>query len=233
MYITLDKLDNRPPCCEPAPTSPSTPPLLLSNRDHCDIMADPMSHASLGKRKREATTDGYSRFGDYDKPLTSTQTSPSSKASRWYHAVSHVCPETNNNGRLYFEAAKPLPAYNVRPTKHLRRSPPTKITANLRKIPSHLMDTDVPTIHDIQKPPPRISESDLSACHICHSAPKRKSDLENYLQCQVCSERACYICARECYGECKKQVCSKCCVQVGEDWDTYCLSCYERDIRAG
>jgi hypothetical protein len=199
-------------------------------------MVDQAAQANLGKRKRtQDHADGFPINNNHEGPLHSSHLSPSSKACRRSQSFSRPSPESNNSRTF-----KPLPPSTTnstsgRPTKQPKRTSPNKTPSALRKHPSHLMDTDLPRADDPTpaSPPPPIAESDLRACHICHSAPKRKTDLENYLQCQVCTERACYICARECYGGCKKQVCSKCCVQVGEDWDTYCLSCYQRNIRVG
>jgi hypothetical protein len=94
------------------------------------------------------------------------------------------------------------------------------------------MDYDSPPKPANSAPPHPVTQSDLRACHVCHSAPKRKRDLENYLECQSCTERACYICARECSGGCQKQLCSKCCVEVGQEGDTYCLGCYQRTVNS-
>ncbi|KAF2750678.1 hypothetical protein M011DRAFT_180014 [Sporormia fimetaria CBS 119925] len=73
---------------------------------------------------------------------------------------------------------------------------------------------------------------DLRACHICHNAPKFKTDLQNYLTCQSCDERACFICARECSAGCLAELCSRCCVEVGQEGDTHCLKCYQRDVNS-
>lgn len=185
------------------------------------IMVDAAAQASLGKRKRtQDLADGLTT-NNHDGSAHSLPLSPSSRACRTHIPI----------------AASIINPTCGRPTKQFKRTCSTnKPPTPLRKLPSHLMDTDYdcPRTNTVTPAPsPPISASDLRACHICHSAPKRKSDLENYLECQVCAERACYICARECYGGCKKQVCSKCCVQVGENWDTYCLECYQRNIGEG
>jgi hypothetical protein len=107
-----------------------------------------------------------------------------------------------------------------------------KIT--LVKSTSHLMDTDSDTMStypplDVQHPP---AVSDLRSCHACQSAPKRKKDLENYMDCRRCDERTCYICARQCLGGCGKKICKKCIVEVGQEGDSWCLDCYSRQINS-
>lgn len=118
------------------------------------------------------------------------------------------------------------------PYKSQLRSRPikqTRLSPKLQKLPSHLMEHEIglpesklaaPGLH-LQ----RTAEIDLRPCHICHSAPKRRRELENYLQCQACDKRACYICARQCSGKCGKQLCSKCCAEVGEEGATFCFGC--------
>lgn len=79
--------------------------------------------------------------------------------------------------------------------------------------------------------------SDLRPCHICHKAPTRKRDLEAYIQCTSCGERACYVCTRVCVGaRCrsvwdedgkrKALLCSLCCVEVGREGDVLCRGCF-------
>ncbi|KAK2806987.1 hypothetical protein FQN51_005790 [Onygenales sp. PD_10] len=38
----------------------------------------------------------------------------------------------------------------------------------------------------------------LSPCHICHRRPTTRSILDAYADCNLCGERTCYICLREC-----------------------------------
>lgn len=40
----------------------------------------------------------------------------------------------------------------------------------------------------------------LSPCHICHRRPTTRSVLDAYADCELCAERTCYICLRECNG---------------------------------
>lgn len=38
----------------------------------------------------------------------------------------------------------------------------------------------------------------LRPCHICHRRPTTREVLDAYASCELCGERACYICLREC-----------------------------------
>ncbi|KAK2811998.1 hypothetical protein FQN50_001706 [Emmonsiellopsis sp. PD_5] len=42
------------------------------------------------------------------------------------------------------------------------------------------------------------SRPPLSPCHICHRRPTTRSILDAYADCNLCGERTCYICLREC-----------------------------------
>jgi hypothetical protein len=44
------------------------------------------------------------------------------------------------------------------------------------------------------------TKTDLSACHICHRKPKVISDLDSYADCELCGQRTCFICMRQCLG---------------------------------
>jgi hypothetical protein len=108
--------------------------------------------------------------------------------------------------------------------------------ATLVKTPSHLMDIDLDL--DLPSPCQRTDVqphtqpvSDLRSCHVCNKAPKRRKELENYLDCRRCEGRTCFICARQCAG-CSKAICKKCIVEVGEEGDAWCLDCYSRNINA-
>jgi hypothetical protein len=56
------------------------------------------------------------------------------------------------------------------------------------------------TANDRRPSPVRIAPGLLARCHICHRKPMKKSDLNDYADCQGCGERTCYICIRECSG---------------------------------
>ncbi|KAI9370970.1 hypothetical protein BJX61DRAFT_56253 [Aspergillus egyptiacus] len=42
------------------------------------------------------------------------------------------------------------------------------------------------------------SASLLRPCHICHRRPSTREHLEAYTDCDLCGQRACYICVRQC-----------------------------------
>ncbi|ORY65953.1 uncharacterized protein BCR38DRAFT_170077 [Pseudomassariella vexata] len=44
------------------------------------------------------------------------------------------------------------------------------------------------------------SSSLLSACHICHRRPSKKSDLDSFADCEGCGQRTCFVCIRACQG---------------------------------
>ena len=68
----------------------------------------------------------------------------------------------------------------------------------------------------------------LTPCHVCHIAPKVKTQLDAYEDCWRCQERTCYICMRECQAGCdRRKVCRQCCVEQGERGDVSCLDCLQ------
>lgn len=170
---------------------------------HSHIMTDPrQSAASLGKRKRT-----------HDEYATQPSRVPRSQ---------HISVLEHNNGR-------PHTIGEHRPTKQIKRicpkPAPTKST-------SHLLDTNIGTSPPVCFPDDQIQRSaviNLRACHACKSAPKRKSDLENYMDCKRCVGRTCYICARQCLGGCGRKICRECTAEVGQERDSWCLDCLQRE----
>ena len=45
---------------------------------------------------------------------------------------------------------------------------------------------------------PSTSPSALRPCHICHRRPTTRQVLDAYADCDLCNERACFICLRQC-----------------------------------
>lgn len=173
---------------------------------HWHTMTDPQHDAaSLGKRKR--THDGdAAHVGRGSRPQ-------------------HTSAFEHNNDRSYVSYA-PM---EHRPVKQVKRISP-KVT--LVKSTSHVMDTDVSTSSPVDWTSTQVqlhAVTDLRACHACKSAPKRRKDLENYMDCKRCVGRTCYICARQCLGGCGKKVCRECTAEVGQERDSWCLDCLQRD----
>lgn len=172
---------------------------------HWHTMTD--SHhdsASLGKRKR--TLDGDATHN--------------SRGPRPQHTSSF----DRNNDLSYSSHAA-----DHRPTKQIKRLSP-KLA--LVKSTSHLMDTDASPSSVIGFTNAEVQPhavNDLRACHACKSAPKRKKDLENYMDCKRCVGRTCYICARQCLGGCGRKVCRECTAEVGQERDSWCLDCLQRE----
>lgn len=170
---------------------------------HWHIMTDSQHDVSgLGKRKRVHDGDA----------------AHSTRGSRLQHASAL----NHNSDRSYATSEQ-------RPMKQIKRVVPKLAFA---KSTSHLMDTDIGTSPPVggangQVQPHAVN--DLRACHACKSAPKRKSDLENYMDCKRCIGRTCYICARQCLGGCGRKVCRECTAEVGQERDSWCLDCLQRE----
>lgn len=183
-------------------------------------MVDIQSTPSLGKRKRRAESDEDGlKFNSHSMQH---RLSPAGKGILKLHG--YATPLDNSTSRMYPVSAATYIASERRPAKQMRRINP-KIA--LMKGTSHLMDVE-------PNPAPSLntnSNSDLRPCHACKTAPKRKRDMENYMECKRCDERACYICARICVG-CEKAICKKCIVEVGEEGHSWCLDCYSERINS-
>jgi hypothetical protein len=203
---------------------------------HWTSMTDSPHTAGLGKRKRLEGDDGPSLYGNYTSSFSDTtanskssncmhqqRSSPSSRGFARLHAHSASSFETNRN-----HAYPMFSTSERRPVKQMKRLSPK---ASLAKSTSHLMDIDLDLPPTVPKADTHSHPvTDLRSCHACKSAPKRRKDLENYLDCRRCDGRTCYICARQCFGGCGKAVCKKCIVEVGEEGDPWCLDCYARKI---
>lgn len=186
-------------------------PIDTRNPRHSNwhIMTDSQQHAAgLGKRKRQQDVD--------------TSRGPRSEHSPVFE---------HNNDRSYAQctSAPDYRASDHRPVKQIKRISPKLAFI---KSTSNLMDTEFATsspvgLNSTQVQPPQVT--DLRACHACKSAPKRKRDLENYMDCMRCKGRTCYICARQCLGGCGKKICKECTSEVGEEGDSWCLDCFQRD----
>lgn len=45
---------------------------------------------------------------------------------------------------------------------------------------------------------PSTSASSLRPCHVCHRRPTTREVLDAYADCDLCGQRSCYICLRQC-----------------------------------
>jgi hypothetical protein len=203
---------------------------LFSTSTHAHIpnhMIDSQLAAGLGKRKRRADEDT-------DMPSSKHISMSSTDVTRSGAGAQRTSSASEGHIRLHGHNPAP-PEASVQRT--LSRSPkfasserrPVKqMKRVLVKTSSHLMDTDsdlAPSSPPVQKADTH-AKSDLSPCHVCSTAPKRRRDLEGYMDCQRCTERTCYICARECLG-CQKAICKECIVELGQDGEPWCLDCYQ------
>ena len=222
VYITSGLFGHNPAYTQhPLPAATRAQP--YSDTVNSQLMAGP------GKRKRsgEDTTEGPSpkhislcsaeldRLGSGGHALLSR--SPTSEAFVRLHPAAHG----PNEYRTFSKTSAP-PNFERRPVKQMKRTNP-----KLAKTSSHLMDieVDIPSSPPVQRAHIPTS-SDLRSCHACGTAPKRKRELENYMDCLKCEQRTCYICARQCSG-CQKDACKDCVVEVGEEGEPWCLTCYQ------
>jgi hypothetical protein len=127
----------------------------------------------------------------------------------------------------------------------------------------HRSSTAPPQLQTADLPPPgpqrRISSPAISpktvpisllmlkACHICHRKPFTRTHLDGYTNCDLCVERTCYICVRECgsskcsgrvneqlgdgtQGSGGRKVCSRCAIESGVDGEIVrCKECWENE----
>lgn len=175
-----------------------------SPHHHWHIMSD--SHhdpASLGKRKR--SLDGDSAH--------------SSRGSRPQHTSSL----DRNSDHTYS-----LRATDQRPLKQTKRLSPKLALVKSTPHLTHTETSTSPAISTSAEVQPHAVD-DLRACHACRSAPKRRKDLENYMDCKRCVGRTCYICARQCLGGCGRKVCKECTAEIGQEGDSWCLDCLQQN----
>ncbi|KAJ9272081.1 hypothetical protein DTO212C5_1844 [Paecilomyces variotii] len=72
------------------------------------------------------------------------------------------------------------------------------------KTPSRLYSPEIspktiPSSMDQHQYPTQVAAASvLRPCHICHRRPTTREVLDAYATCELCGERACYICLREC-----------------------------------
>jgi hypothetical protein len=153
------------------------------------------------------TYEGFFRFKQAPPPLGFAPTFQGLADQQPHHNVfAYTAPLQRSPGRKHIF---PLPA-----TKRLRESHPdhyhhlphsrsTSPTSHTQAPPRQLQETS-PNPTRLTTAPARqpstttSSAALLSRCHICHRKPTRKADLDSFADCELCHQRTCFICLREC-----------------------------------
>ncbi|KAK7542420.1 uncharacterized protein J3D65DRAFT_214916 [Phyllosticta citribraziliensis] len=202
------------------------------------------SHEPLGKRKRTATDDVYTANFLPTKNLKLAslldEKYAEAPATASLYNYNHLAQQQPQQQRPR-KRAVPHPRLHVQ-AQHLRSRPPLQnVHQNCRTI---LNETTTKATSSPSTP-------DLNPCHCCHRSPHTKKDLEGYMACEACGARTCFICLRQCVGSrcgdgaepsavekdakaygigngCGgRKICRACCVERGEEGDTWCLRCLE------
>ncbi|KAF2705311.1 hypothetical protein K504DRAFT_537381 [Pleomassaria siparia CBS 279.74] len=200
---------------------------------------------ALGKRKTR--TDDPTEEPSSNAHASFNRLSPSTGRSQFKRqALGHTVSDNNTWTTLYTQIPPHTYLAPERPQKQYRRALPKKVAIAARST-SHLMDVEAETVisssscsshsyphsHSHSRPHSHPSGAlDLRACHVCHTAPRRRNELENYHECKRCKENTCFICARQCANGCGEKICSKCCVEIGQEGDTLCLDCYVGNVNS-
>ncbi|KAF2635308.1 hypothetical protein P280DRAFT_195749 [Massarina eburnea CBS 473.64] len=205
---------------------------------HSDGLND-MSESQFGNKKRKKgveDVDGTSSRYDSNRGFLSNmdinlaassklqfRTSPTSRGV-FNRSQGHDPASASNNHKMYpVSVAGHHATSDRRPMKQMKRTNP-----KLEKHPSHLMEIETElTPSSSERPQPSYAHLNLRSCHVCSTAPKRKRELEEYMDCRRCEGRTCYICARQCF-RCGKAICKKCTVEAGEEGDSWCLECFSQ-----
>ncbi|EEH08447.1 conserved hypothetical protein [Histoplasma capsulatum G186AR] len=92
-----------------------------------------------------------------------------------------------------YAGQKPQHLYSTDPGSSL---PPKSPSSSLHKTKPNTHHNNDPSTSSSQNKP--SSNITLFPCHICHRRPTTRSTLDAYADCDLCAERTCYICLREC-----------------------------------
>lgn len=161
---------------------------------------------------------------------------------RHTHIHPHAHPHPHN---LY-----PHTMHHEPERRHL--TPRSKISLNKRVRVEYLPIETEPRIEQMKEKEKNTGAMDLRACHICRRKPTVKKELDAFANCEGCAKRTCWVCIRECLGECgvklrmggevgkqedggegwgengmqhRGMVCSRCCVERGTEGEVLCLGC--------
>ncbi|OJD19795.1 hypothetical protein AJ78_00295 [Emergomyces pasteurianus Ep9510] len=90
--------------------------------------------------------------------------------------------------------------YNIGSDNNTPMTAATAISklSSLQRPKSHSHNNTGPLTPSASQTNKTTSLVSLSPCHICHRRPTTRSTLDAYGDCDLCAERTCYICLREC-----------------------------------
>jgi hypothetical protein len=100
--------------------------------------------------------------------------------------------QSNHHNSHYNNTRKPSPPALMIPFFE-KRDPELSSTPTLDEYDSVSPRTMTISPREVSLPPPV-----LRPCHVCHRKPSTKVMLDAYADCELCEQRACYICLRAC-----------------------------------
>ncbi|KAL2869405.1 uncharacterized protein BJX67DRAFT_330691 [Aspergillus lucknowensis] len=168
----------------------------------------------LKKRKRDPAQMTVSRsfnnsvvlpshLHTFNTPFPLTYTDPSRR-----NAASSLLQCVPRKRRALQQSFCSSPQQATQSAPHQQRSPnsaQTKLLLSPTICVSSTVNASSPPVSPKTQLVPKFPQQDpcrsaplLSPCHICHRKPITKDSLEAYADCDLCGQRACFICLREC-----------------------------------
>ncbi|KAH8689192.1 hypothetical protein BGW36DRAFT_433956 [Talaromyces proteolyticus] len=106
----------------------------------------------------------------------------------------NIRPHSNGHTQnLHLDPKKPSPPSLTIPSFNNHRDPAFSGTDEDLVSPRTTTSPENALTPRSTMPPPV-----LRPCHVCHRKPSTKVMLDAYADCELCGQRACYICLREC-----------------------------------
>jgi len=192
------------------------------NQDVCSHgwMDDAPSTSVLGKRRRNGDDEPKNMSRSISRKIRSPQALRTTRSSHTDAGINIPgAPIDDSHTAIGLDVHKTEAAIMQRDD-----SPPIKSRRSImiaKKSSKPVMSSSQPTSDSVIHRTPL-----LTPCHICHFAPRLKTDLQNYAGCGRCAERTCYICIRQCQAGCgHRKICRDCCTEEGKHGDVRCLDC--------
>ncbi|KAF2232263.1 hypothetical protein EV356DRAFT_505441 [Viridothelium virens] len=178
---------------------------------------------ALGKRKRQGKSQDTRTISS--SSFVSKQTSNSLGPEVRLLSGSE---NTSRAGELHSSLSSTnLP--HARLMTSMRDDPPPHKARRKTITPKALRTSHQKPVCENYSPSPSPSSkgaSTIEKCHLCNRRPTQKQDLDAFADCLRCQKRTCFVCIRECSGSCwASRICSNCCVEKGEEGDTWCFEC--------